>query len=493
MREIFEQQCGLNKTDPVLVAVSGGPDSLALLHLLRGLGYPLICATFNHRLRPEAADEAAHVRQVAERLGVPFVTDSADVAAYAGAEGLSIEEAARTLRYRFLFRAAREAGAQAVAAGHTADDQAETVLMHFLRGAGLAGLKGMAARVVLPVFDSEIPLVRPLLAWQRADTEAYCRENGLVPLYDPSNADTTYFRNRLRHELLPALESYNPRIRQTLVRAALALQGDEALLAEVIEAAWQKSVLEQGTGFVAFERAALESASPALRRNLFKQAAFSLRPGLRDVDFAALERAAALRPSDLAGGLRLFVEGAKIYLAAYEADLPSSDWPQVGEQCSVFSFQCSVFSHQSSVFSEQCSLGEGWILTCESVSLNTPWRGQAEHRTLNTEHWTLNTDPWSAWLDADVTGDKLRVRAARAGERFQPLGMSGASVKLQDFFVNVKLPRRARKNWPLACVDDEIAWVVGLRLAHPFRVTEKTKRALHLQVKRVPSQSSVVE
>ena len=464
MREILEQQCGLNKTSggavtaPLLVAVSGGPDSLALLHFLRGLNYPLICATFNHRLRPEAADEAAHVRQVAESLDVPFVTDSADVAAYAGAEGLSIEEAARTLRYRFLFRAAREAGAQAVATGHTADDQAETVLMYFLRGAGLSGLKGMSARVVLPVFDPEIPLVRPLLAWQRADTEAYCRENGLAPLYDPSNADTTYFRNRLRHELIPTLESYNPRIRQALVRTALALQGDEVLLAEVVDAAWQKSVLEQGTVFVAFDRTALESASPALRRNLFKRAAFTLRPGLRDVDFAALERAAALRPSDLAGGLRLFVEGAKIYLAASEADLPSSDWPQVGEQY---------------------SLGANWRLTCQPV-------------LPSTENWTLNTDNWSAWLDADLVGDtltgtsRLRVRAMCAGERFQPLGMSGASVKLQDFFVNVKLPKRARKKWPLVCVDDEIAWVAGLRLAHPFRVTEKTKRALHLQIKRLP-------
>jgi tRNA(Ile)-lysidine synthase len=317
----------------------------------------------------------------------------------------------------------------------------------------------MSASVVLPVFDTEIPLVRPLLGWQRADTEAYCRENGLVPLHDPTNSDTLYFRNRLRHELLPALESYNPRIKQALVRTALALQGDETLLAEVVEAAWQKSVLKQGAGFIAFDRRALESSSPALRRNLFKRAAFLLRPGLRDMDFAALERAAALQPVDLAGGLRLFLEGEKIYLAAYEADLPSSDWPQVSGQFSVISEQCSV------------ELGNGWLLTCESVSLNT-------------EHRILNTDSSSAWLDADVTGDRLRVRTAHAGDRFQPLGMSGASVKLQDFFVNVKLPRRARKRWPLVCVDDEIAWVGGLRLAHPFRVTEKTRRVLKLTLRK---------
>lgn len=449
---------------PILVAVSGGPDSLTLLHLLSASGYPLVCATFNHRLRPEAADEVAYVRQVSEGLGIAFVTDSADVAAYARAEGLSMEEAARTLRYRFLFREARKVGAQAVLTGHTADDQAETLLMHFLRGAGLSGLKGMPPRVVLPAFDAEIPLVRPLLGWQRADTEAYCREHNLSPIHDPTNTDTTYFRNRLRHELLPALESYNPRIRQTLARTALALQGDEALLAELLDAAWQKSVLEQMASFISFDRSVLESSSPALRRNLLRRAAFTLRPGLRDLDFAALERAASLEAVDLAGGLRLFPEGEKIYLAAYEADLPFAEWPQVREQL-------SVISEQSSVKSEYL-LNEGWLLTCESLSLNT-------------EHWPLNTDPYTAWLDADLTGDELRVRTVRAGDRFQPLGMSGASVKLQDFFVNVKLPKRARAKWPLMCVGDEIAWVAGLRLAHPFRVTEKTRRALVLELRKV--------
>ncbi len=442
---------------PVLVAVSGGADSLALLHALRGLGYPLVCATFNHLLRPAAADEVAHVRQVAEGLGIPFVTDSADVAAYAGADGLSTEEAARILRYRFLFREARNAGAQAVATGHTADDQAETVLMHFLRGAGLSGLKGMSARVVLPVFDvipadgADIPLVRPLLSWQRADTEAYCRENGLSPIYDLTNNDTAYFRNRLRHELIPTLEGYNPRIRQTLARTALALQGDEALLAEVVEAAWQKSVLAQGPGFVSFERAALEGSSPALRRNLFKRATFTLRPGLRDMDFAALERAASLKPVDLAGGLRLFVEGEKIYIAAYEADLPFSDWPQVEDGKLV-----------------------NWELVVKTVFGENLFFEARE-----------NSDPFTAWLDADLTGDQLQVRTVRAGDRFQPLGMQGASVKLQDFFVNVKLPRRARAKWPLICVGNEIAWVAGLRLAHPFRVTEKTRRVLMLELRKI--------
>jgi tRNA(Ile)-lysidine synthase len=459
MVEIPWEKCGLNKTGPVLVAVSGGADSLTLLHVLHRSGYPLICATFNHRLRPEAGDEVAHVREIAGGLGLPFVTDSADVAAYAGAEGLSVEEAARTLRYRFLFSEARKAGAQAVATGHTADDQAETVLMHFLRGAGLSGLKGMSHRSVLPVFDVEIPLVRPLLGWWRADTEQYCRENGLSPIYDPTNTDTTYFRNRLRHELIPQLAGYNPRFKEALTHTSVVLQGDDELLAEVVEAAWQKSVREQGVGFVAFEQAVLESLSPALRRNLFRRAAFVLRPGLRDVDFNALERAASLKPVDLAGGLRLFPEAGKIYLAVYEADLPSADWPQVSEQFPVVS--------------GQNVLANGWVLTCEPV-------------LLDTDRWQLNTDNWSAWLDADLAEGRLQLRTLRPGDHFQPLGMPGKSVKLQDFFVNVKLLKRAREKWPLVCVGDEIAWVAGLRLAHPFRVTQNTKRALLLHIKRLP-------
>lgn len=439
----------------VLVAVSGGADSLALLHALHAANVPLVCATFNHRLRPEAGDEVEHVRNIAEGLGAQFVTDSADTAAYAATERLSVEDAARTLRYRFLFRAARAAGAQAVAVGHTADDQAETVLMHFLRGAGLSGLKGMPYRVVLPVFDAEIPLVRPLLDWWRADTEEYCRQNGLSPIYDPSNTDTTYFRNRLRHELIPQLESYNPRVRQALVHTALALQGDDALLADVSRAAWQKSVLEQGTDYIAFERTALENLPLALRRNLFRRAAFELRPGLRDVDFDALERAASLKQVDLAGGLSVFTEGQKVFLATRDADLPSAQWPQA--------------TGRFSVGGGQYLLENNWALVCEQPSLKT-------------EDLDLRTDPWSAWLDADLVGSGLMVRTMQVGDRFKPLGMEGKSVKLQDFFVNRKVPKRARERWPLVCVGDEIAWVVGLRLAHPFRVTGLTKRVLRLQL-----------
>lgn len=460
---IMRGPCGLDWSRPILVGVSGGPDSLCLLDVLLRAGYRVIVAHFNHKLRPESDREAASVGELSERLGLPFVADSANVVAYADAHHLSIEESARMLRYRFLFAAARTHRAQAVAVGHTADDQAETVLMHFLRGAGLSGLKGMEYRTILPVFDPEIPLVRPLLTLWRADTESWCREQGLAPHYDASNADTAYFRNRLRHALIPELEKYNPRLKESLLRTAQVLQGDHAALQEVLDTLWKDMIIESGNGFIAFDGPKLASASRGLRRNLIRRAGELLRPESRDFGFDALERAAVWIESkdtprvDFANGLYLFVEREKIFLTTHQADLPFVQWPQIG--------------NQFSVDSDQCALGNGWFLSIE---------------TLNTGDCQLYTDPWSAWLDADLTGDRFTVRPRRAGDWFAPFGLDGQSVKLQDFFVNVKLPQRARAHWPLVCVGDEVAWVPGYRIAHRFQVTEKTGRMVHLEIKRLP-------
>jgi tRNA(Ile)-lysidine synthase len=385
------------------------------------------------------------------------------VRGYAEAQGLSIEEAARTLRYGFLFAAARERGAQAVVVGHTADDQVETVLMHFLRGAGLAGLKGMEYRTLLPVFDTEIPLIRPLLSLWRTDTESWCREHGLEPHIDATNADQGYFRNRLRHTLIPELEKYNPRFKGSLLRTVSALQGDHAALQEVLEGIWKTIVVERSDNWVAFDQCKLAALSIGLRRNLIHRAAEMLRPNSRDFGFDALDRAAAFvmvpagKQVDFINGLYLFSEGSKVYLAAYEADLPFAGWPQV--------------EGTSAVSGQHLELGNGWMLTIED-------------HPLDTDHWTLNTDTWTAWLDADLAAGRLTVRHRLSGDRFVPLGMGGQSVKLQDFFVNIKLPRRARAKWPLVCAEEEIAWVPGVRISHLFRVTENTKRVVKLAVQK---------
>ncbi|PWH11800.1 MAG: tRNA lysidine(34) synthetase TilS [Anaerolineae bacterium] len=442
----------------LVVGVSGGADSLALLHLLHTAGFPLLVAHFNHCLRPEAESDAAHVAHIAQSLNLPFVTASANVTTHAQEQGLSIEEAARELRYRFLFHQAREAGAQAVAVGHTADDQAETVLMHFLRGAGLSGLKGMTPRVILPIFDPHIPLVRPLLGWTRAQTESYCHQHHLPYLTDTSNADTTYFRNRLRHELLPRLADYNPQIRQTLAKSALALQGDYELLNEVVDSAWKKVLRTAGDGFLAFDLVQLRTMSPALRRNLFRRAAFALHPNLRDIDFAALERAATLKPTDLSSGLKTLIEGETLYVTEDEARLPMP-YPQIYSQHVVAWEQNSV---------HRLLLDNAWELSA--------W--------LLTDPWPLPKNHWSAHFDADLTKNQLTVRPFQTGDRFEPLGMPGQTMKLSDLFINLKIPKRARKQWPVVCVGDEIAWIPGLRMSNRYRCTNSTRRVLALRVEK---------
>ncbi len=461
----------LTFNDIAVIGVSGGPDSLCLLHLARQVpNLKIIVAHFNHQLRPEADYEVEFVRGMAEQMKLPFVSESADVQGYAKEHKLSIEEAARTLRYRFLFAQARAHLASVVAVGHNADDQVETILMHFLRGAGLSGLKGMAGRTILTEFDREIPLVRPILHLWRNETVAYCREHDLQPVYDPSNADETYFRNRLRHSLIPELEKYNPGFKITLLRTGEALAGDHEALVDAVDSVWSKVFLKAETDYVAFRGSVLEEIPGGLRRNVIRKAMETIRPNLRNLDFNTLKRAEdfftpsseslipkpAPKQVDLTEGLYLYREGDAIYLAALEADLPSANWPLIK---GVYELEING----------QVNLNENFCLSSEEVDIETA--------RLFIQG---NGDPFTAWLDADLTGNKFMVRPRRSGDVFSPLGMNRQTVKLREFYINVKIPRRARAGWPLVCVGEQIAWVPGFRLAHPFRITDKTKRALKL-------------
>jgi tRNA(Ile)-lysidine synthase len=464
----------LEQTDMAVIGVSGGPDSLCMLDLARQIPtLKIIVAHFNHQLRPEANHEAEFVGRVAEQMHLPFVSEAADVRGYAEEQQLSLEEAARMLRYRFLFAQARTNGAGAVAVGHNADDQVETVLMHFLRGAGLPGLKGMAGRTILTGFDPEIPLVRPILHLWRSETEAYCLEHGLQPVYDPSNNDETYFRNRLRHSLIPELEKYNPHFKNTLLRTAEALTGDYEVVTKAVDSSWQKVVLKEEIDHVIFLASAMEELPSGLRRNIFRRAMENLRPTMRNLDFDTLERAATFvvtkaknlprdqvqRQVDLTGGFSLYREGDAIYLTPLEADLPSAQWPLIEGE------------HELPV-NGQLRLNKNFIMSAEEVEVEAA-------RSVAYE----NGDPFSAWVDLDKTGDRFTVRPRRAGDVFSPLGMNRQTVKLREFFINVKIPRRARAGWPLVCAEGQIVWVPGFRLGHPFRITEKTKRVVKLTLR----------
>jgi tRNA(Ile)-lysidine synthase len=465
---ILREQCGLVPDGLVIAGISGGPDSLCLLDVLRRAGYPLIVAHFNHQLRPESIVDANMVEQTAARLMIPSIVDGADVRAYAEQETLSIEEAARILRYRFLFGLARARNAQAVAVGHTADDQVETVMMHFLRGSGLAGLKGMSYRSVLKVFDPKIPLIRPLLDIWREETLVYCAANGLRPHYDPSNDSLNFLRNRMRHLLIPNLETYNPKFREAILRMTQSLRADHAFMTEVVDSAWSECVTNIDQDVVTFDLEQIASRAVGLQRNLVRKAIQHLRPG-QEVNYAALERASTFindpdypPRADLKGGLRIFREGGSLFVYTPGADLPFNRWPQMPE----------VNESIPVVIPSSFDLSAGWKFACEKWRLPALAREQADR----------NEDLFQVWLDADRLPEALELRARHPGDRIEPLGMEGHSQKLSDFLVNEKVPQRARDRWPLLCSGDVVVWIPGYRPAEPFRLTATSKKMVYFAV-----------
>lgn len=440
--------------DWLVVGVSGGPDSLALLHLLVQSGlHPadkLLAAHLNHQLRPSAEPESIYVRELCHRWGVACRLGTVDIRSLAASAGLSLEEAARAARYRFLAQAAGEVGATAVAVGHHADDQAETVLMHFLRGSGLAGLRGMRPVSPLPGAP-QLNLLRPFLTVERSEILAYCKAHDLRPVWDQSNEDTTFFRNRLRHELLPLLESYNPQIRQRLVHTAEVLAAEYELLQELRQEAWSKVLLAQGDGWLRVDLAGWRALPLALQRATLRHAIYNLNPSLRDVTFRPVEAARQLALSSdvgsqaiLPGRITLTVEYDSWLLALPDVAAPLPALPQVDQEGPL-------------PIPGRFPLANGWLLETTT------------HNSLPQETIATNPDCWTAYVSLAAAGACI-VRSRRPGEHFQPLGMAGRSASLKDVMINRKLPAALRPRWPIVANEAHVAWLVGGQIDERVRV-----------------------
>ena len=466
--QFLQRECRVNRPQLIAIGVSGGVDSLCLMHLLHRLGYSVLVVYFNHQLREEAGSDLLEVTKVANSMGLPVVGGEGDVAAYGREHSLSLEEAARKLRYRFLFAQAHQFQAQAVAVGHTADDQVETVVMHLLRGAGLPGLKGMLPHTTLPDWSPDIPLIRPLLSMWREEISNYCAAHGLKPIVDRSNLDTTFYRNRLRHELIPLLKTYNPRIQEVIWRMARVLSGDRELLQAATDETWRTCVLEETASYLALEKSTFLSLPPAMKRRILRRVIARFRPSLRDINLkvvaraiASIERVSSPRQCDLMGGLRIFFDDNRLWVAAEEGDLPTHGMPQLADEKSRWV-----------KLQGELALPEGWRL---KMTLIPDPKGVPKLAL-------RNTDPFQTWVDADALEFPLEVRSRRSGERFQLLGMEGHSIRLSDLMINLKLPRRARDKWPLIYSRGEVVWLPGYRLGHPFRLKEDTKRVVKLRL-----------
>ncbi|MBZ4659175.1 MAG: tRNA(Ile)-lysidine synthetase [Desulfacinum sp.] len=464
--------------ETILVAVSGGPDSTALfcalLALRHLLGYErLVVAHFHHGLRGSDADaDERFVAEEARCAGCFFVSGREDVEAYRKRQGrgLSLEMAARECRRRFLFAERERLGAHRLAVGHTADDQAEEVLLRLLRGTGPEGLAAMRPKTPEGV-------VRPILWASRRDVLAYLEDKGRGFREDATNREPICRRNRLRLQVLPALERiFQADVRAILCRHAELAARDGDYWRSVLASLWDRCVLEATAGRVVLDRRIVAREHPAVRGRILRKALehVGLSWGISMEHVENVQRLVTDSQSGravvLPKGVRVAVEGNRVVVSS------PGKAPFPGE--------VSVREPVPMEGPGECTWGPWRIRLTRAEDLPPPGPGR--------ERKIRECGPWTAYMDAEAVAWPLQVRSFRPGDRFRPLGMEGTK-KVHDLLVDAKVPKSERALVPIVTDREKICWIAGRRLDHRVRVTPETRNALKISCQKLPSLDSPEE
>ncbi len=435
--------------DLVLVAVSGGPDSVALLTVLAQLSPELDIRLhvfhLDHQLRPESAEDARFVAELAEGLHLPYTGRTHDVARFAEERRMGLETAARELRYQELQLAAMQAGATEIATGHTLDDQAETFLMRLTRGSGVTGLGSIP-----PVRGN---IIRPLIESTREQVMEWCGDRALSYRIDETNLLPDQVRNTIRLRVLPVLKELNPGAAASIADSAEILEGEDEVMQVLTAERFQEIACMRPSGEIGIDLAAFRRLPRALKRRILHSAAGPLGVDPSSITFGAVEEV-----------LEQVGRGGRV-----EAQLTGNVW----------------------VWEEYGGLIVGGRpKEAPSVERELKMEGSTPIPELGvtlTSHTqvplpSVKPDPMTATLDKDAVRGALVVTPPRPGDRFRPFGMDGEK-KLQDFFVDEKVPRRRRDSVPVVRDEAGIVWVVGHRIDERFRIDESTKQALVLEAR----------
>lgn len=438
----------------IVVAVSGGVDSVVLLHCLRNFAAKnrneLVVAHFHHGLRGAEADaDEAFVRGLAEAAGLPFFSERGDVAAYAREKGLSTEEAGRELRYAFLERVRRETGADLIATGHHASDQAETVLYRLARGAGWRGLAGIPLR--------RGPIVRPLLFAYREDIEAFAAEAGLSYRLDRSNYELDFRRNVIRREVLPLLrERVNAGVDSHLVAAAAFFREGDAFLRAEAEKAFRDCVTQIKSRKIILEIDSFCRYFKIIQKYVLLHAAELLGIPPDNLTARKLNLAAELIAQRRAG--KRILLGGPWLLEIGQAEIRLHQREKVSPAAAV-------------------SFRIGEPVSVEELGLTFL------ARRIPCKEVRFTADPLTEFVDADrLSSDRFLLRPVQPGERFVPLGTAGTK-KISDFFIDAKIPRAERQNALVLEQEGKIVWLVGYRLDDRFKVNKTSKNCVQLTVR----------
>jgi tRNA(Ile)-lysidine synthase len=439
--------------DRVIVGFSGGADSMALLDILANLPeFPLqlVPAHLNHLLRSDESDsDEIFVRRVAEKHALPLEITRIDVASLALEKGLSLEEAGREVRRSFFLKIAEKQSAFTVALGHHRDDQAETVLMRLVRGAAGSGLQGMSPKSPGSIF------VRPLLCLNRSEIEAYLSKGRLEFREDSSNYDTRFLRNRIRHELLPLLRSYNPVISECLNQTAEVFAADEELLESVVGAAYP-GIVSNGNGEIRINLEKVRHEPQALRKRLYRRVLSAVKGDLKRISSKHLADMDSLAIAEKGGGKLSLPSGVLVIKEYNSMVITGVPEEPAGENREISVDSCGSYE-----------LAPDKILLVERVdSPPTGWEGTGKD-AIFVEMEQLPF-PWT-------------IRYFREGDRFTPFGMSGRK-KIKDLFIDKKIPLESRKNIPLFVCKGEIFWAGGVQQAESTRIIGSPGGLLRLRM-----------
>jgi len=435
--------------DRLVVAVSGGADSVCLLdvlHRLEGaLGITLTVAHFDHGLRPDADEqETAFVRELAASFHLDLVIMKADPPLDPGSA--SLEENARESRYRFLREVKEGCGAQKIATGHTLNDQAETVLMRLLRGSGPTGLSGIR-RV------RKDGVIRPLIELSREEVLSYLHQRRLDHVTDASNLEPAYLRNRIRLNLLPQLETYQPRIVEILGRTAdIAREDNRWLNAQARTWIVEWSQTTPGNE-ISIPTSRFSELPEALKNHGVREALRTVAGSLRQISLAHIEAIKRLASSERPQA-RVTLPDGLLVRRVYDRLIFSKGGSPPADSYCIFIERIGTF-HIDAL---------GWALTLEEMEPG----GSPQN---------LEVVPWTASFDADRIAFPLLLRNFRPGDRLVPLGMKGHK-KLKNLFVDMKIPANVRTHIPILAQGDQLIWVCGLRMDDRFKVTSSTRRVL---------------
>jgi tRNA(Ile)-lysidine synthase len=464
----------LSEGEMVLIGVSGGSDSVFLLHLLNHLKekyqLSLHVAHLNHGFRKEAEKEAKFVKGMAESLGIPSTLKTIDVPSYAKKRKLSKQEAAREVRYSFLKDVANKISADKIALGHTADDQAETFLMRMIRGSGARGMGGINpyfqftdfGELSRAVHSSLVTVIRPLIETGRKEIMDYLKKKGIPFIEDPSNISKVYLRNRIRNELIPYIEKrYNPQIKEIFVHSAQILREEDSFLEN-----YSKRILPE---FVTLREKG--------------RAEISLNP------FLNLDKAIQRRI------IRIIIEGLKGVLKGFSMKhinevLESIATGQTGRKINLpkgvviqRDYNLLTFFLKNARRKTQDSRLKTYNVNIRGVT-KIPELGLTLHAEIKESHSDLGDGRIKAAFDLEKINDNIMIRGRKEGDYFLPFGMGGKSKKLKTYFIDEKIRRDERERIPLLVSGDNILWVIGHRQDDRYKVSEGTKKALLIKAER---------